>query len=697
MPVGAHPHGLAPGGSAAPRFPPAPRASRGRSSVARSHTFWLLGLFGLALALRLIHIWQIHAAPFFDLRLGDAAAYDAWARQIVGGDWIGHDVFYQAPLYPYFLALVYATIGHSVLVVRTVQAVLSAGACVLLADAGWRLFSKPAGIAAGLMLALYPPSIFLDTLVQKSALDLFFLCLSIWLLSRLMVRLSRGGSFWLGVALGGFMLTRENALVLVAPVLLWLLLQRSIAWRPRAALAACFVGGLAIVLLPVAGRNAAVGGGFYLTTSQFGPNFYIGNNPRADGTYRSLRPRRGRAQFERQDATEIAEQAEGRSLTPAEVSGYFTGQALAFIEAQPMQWAHLLARKLALTWNSIEISDTEDQYTYAHWSWPLKLGTIWNLGVLAPLAVLGLWLTWGERRRLWILYLMLAAYAASVVLFYVFARYRFPIVPFLMLFAAAAVIEVRGFLQTRAPREVALCATAVVAMAIFCNWPIIGTTRLEATTRYNFGAGLDEAGRTADAIREFQAAIQLYPDFALAHNDLGLIYGERGQLAEAATELEQAVRLDPTYAKAENNLGVILSRQGEAAQAAPHFERAIRLDPHYPDPHRNLAQMLAAAGRVDEALAEYQQALALAPDDASVRNGYASLLARSGQLDAAAAQLRILVSHAPDRADAHNNLGIVLAQQGHLDQAAEEFRRALTIDPDSAVAKRNLARLQQPR
>jgi Tfp pilus assembly protein PilF/4-amino-4-deoxy-L-arabinose transferase-like glycosyltransferase len=669
---------------------PAPRAGRGRSSL-----LWLLGIFGLALAIRLLHIWQIHAAPFFDLRLGDAAAYDAWARRIVGGDWIGHDVFYQAPLYPYFLALVYATFGNSVLIVRTVQAVLSAGACVLLADAGWRLFSKPAGIAAGLMLALYPPSVFLDTLVQKSALDLFFLCLSIWLLSRLIVRLSRGGSFWLGVALGGFMLTRENALVLVAPVLLWLLLQRSIAWRPRATLAACFVGGLAVVLLPVATRNAAVGGGFYLTTSQFGPNFYIGNNPRADGTYKSLRPRRGRAQFEREDATEIAEQAEGRSLTPGEVSGYFTHQALAFIEAQPGRWAHLLARKLALTWNSIEISDTEDQYTYAHWSWPLKLGAIWNLGLLAPLSVLGLWITWGERRRLWILYLMLTAYAASVVLFYVFARYRFPIVPFLMLFAAAGVIGVRDFLRSRRPRELALGATAVIAMAIFSNWPMLGTARLEATTRYNFGVGLEEAGRTADAIAEYQAAIALYPDFALAHNDLGLIYGEQGRLAEAATELQQALRFDPTYAKAENNLGVVLSQQGQTAQAASHFERAIQLDPRYADPHRNLAQMLAAAGRIEEALAEYQQAVALAPDDATVRNSYAGLLARSGQLDAAAAQLRIVVSHAPDRADAHNNLGIVLAQQGHLEQAAEEFRRALAVDPDSAVARRNLARLQQ--
>ena len=63
-----------------------------------------------------------------------------------------------------------------------------------------------------------------------------------------------------------------------------------------------------------AGRRAQryVGGGFYVTTSQFGPNFYIGNNPGADGTYQSLRFGRGAPEYERQDATELAERALGR-------------------------------------------------------------------------------------------------------------------------------------------------------------------------------------------------------------------------------------------------------------------------------------------------------------------------------------------------------------------------------------------------
>ncbi len=60
-------------------------------------------IFGLALAIRLLHVWQIRRAPFFSVLMGDARAYDEWAQQIAHGDWLGRGVFYQAPLYPYLL------------------------------------------------------------------------------------------------------------------------------------------------------------------------------------------------------------------------------------------------------------------------------------------------------------------------------------------------------------------------------------------------------------------------------------------------------------------------------------------------------------------------------------------------------------------------------------------------------------------
>ncbi len=636
----------------------------------RARRLIVAAIFGTALAIRLFHIWQIRHAPFFDLKLGDAAAYDAWARRTVGGDWVGRDVFYQAPLYPYFLALVYSTVGSSPLTVRLVQAIVSAGSCALLADAGWRIFSRCAGIAAGLLLATYPPAIFLDTLIQKSVLDLFFLSLALWLISRLLA-VSRRSIWWqLGLAFGCLSLTRENAGVLIVPTLIWLALQRSIVVRDRAIFGALFFAGLATVLAPVAIRNAIVGGEFFVTTAQLGPNLYIGNNEHSDGTYTPLRPLREKASFERQDATDLAEQALGHSLTPGEVSSYYTGQVLRFAATQPSRWLRLLGRKFLLAWNATEIADTEDQYTYAHWSWPLAIGAMWNLGVLAPLAALGIWITAGEWRRLWILYVMLATYVASVVLFYVFARYRFPMVPFLILFAGAGLVGLPGFLRRHRAPQLAGCPAAVAAVAVLCNLPMIPRNKLEAATRYNDGVGLDALHRSDEAIREYQAAVTLDPGLAPAHNDLGLLLARQGRLADAADELAKAVALSPELAKTHNNLGVVLGQQGDLARAIPSFETALRLDPNYAEARRNLT---------------------------AVRNQRAGQLAREGRLDAAAAELEQALRVAPDRADLHNNLGTVLAQQGRLTAAAAEFERALALNPTDAQTRRNLERIRPRR
>src|SRR6185503_15944094 len=143
--------------------------------------------------------------------------------------------------------------------------------------------------------------------------------------------------------------------------------------RRRLTPVAVFAAGVTLVLLPVAIRNYSVTEGFYLTTAQFGPNFYIGNHGGADGTYSSLRFGRGSPEYEQADATELAQQALGRSLTPGEVSGYWTDRALDFISSQPVAWLRLTGRKMALLVNAREMLDTESQKSHAEWSLPLRL------------------------------------------------------------------------------------------------------------------------------------------------------------------------------------------------------------------------------------------------------------------------------------------------------------------------------------
>src|SRR5262249_51500845 len=145
---------------------------------------------------------------------------------------------------------------------------------------------------------------------------------------------------------------------------------------------------------------------------------------------------------ERQDAIQLAERALGRSLSAGEVSTYWRGRALEFIKSHPGSWLRLLWRKSLMVWNVRELEDIDDFYIYQEWSRLLAWLSWLNFGAVAPLAAFGIVVTWQRWRRLWLLYLMLAGLAFSVALFYVFARYRFPLVPFLVLFAGAGLAEI---------------------------------------------------------------------------------------------------------------------------------------------------------------------------------------------------------------------------------------------------------------
>jgi tetratricopeptide (TPR) repeat protein len=531
--------------------------------------------------------------------------------------------------------------------------------------------------------------------------------------------------------MGGLALTRENALVLIAVILAWIVLSRPSriphpeSRAPRVRRAVAFLTGLAVVLLPVAARNAYVGGGFYLTTAQSGPNFFIGNNPNADGTYQSLRFGRGAPEYERQDATELAERAIGRRLSPGEVSSYWTGRAFDFITSHPGAWLRLMVRKTALLWNAGEMIDTESQESHAEWSWPLRAGGIvGHFGVLVPLAFLGIVITWPLRSRLWVFHAMIAAYAASVVLFYVFARYRYPIVPLLMLFAAAGVVAVPALLRARTLPGGALTLAVLLLVIAGVNWPMLSKTMMRAVTENNLATALQAEGRIDEAADHYRRAIALEPEYAPAYNNLGTALRAAGRYDDAIAAYEEALRRRADYPEAQYNLANALTAAGRPGDAAEHFRVALHAIPGAADVHNNLGIALMAQGKPDEAIAEFRAALEAEPNAAKSHRNLADALATTKRYDEAIAQFRLAaqldpsgaahydlgsllielerpdaaivefraaLKAMPGSAAAHNNLGIALGMKGDLDAATAEFEQALKIDRDFADARKNLA------
>ncbi len=218
-----------------------------------------------------------------------------------------------------------------------------------------------------------PLLLFFDLLLQKAVLGIFFMCLLLFLLSKATShdnsRRQPGVWILIGVVLACFALVRENALILIPAVGAWLIFYNwKSGWKQILIKGACVVLGLTIVFFPVTLRNYVVGGEFILTTSQMGPNFFIGNSKEATGFYRPLIWDRSDWKFERVDAQNLAEKALGRKLTPNEVSDYWLSETLGQIRQDPLRWLRLMGKKWLMTWNAVEISDSESIYAHYRYS-----------------------------------------------------------------------------------------------------------------------------------------------------------------------------------------------------------------------------------------------------------------------------------------------------------------------------------------
>ncbi|HXZ84390.1 MAG TPA: tetratricopeptide repeat protein [Myxococcota bacterium] len=659
-----------------------------------------LGVFALALGIRLFYLWQWHDTALFSTPIGDARAYLDWAREIAGGDWLGHEVFYQAPLYPYFLAVVLRLCGSETWGPRLVQALGGALAGLLLGRAAEGLFSRRVGLAAGVGLALYAPAVYFDGLIQKPALDGLLLAALLFALARSATPPSVGRAAVAGALLGLLALSRENALALAPVVALWLALLPGAAGAGARASRVLALGlGLSLVLVPVGLRNRAFGDRFLVTTAQLGPNLWIGNHAGASGRYEPLRPNRGSARFEREDARALAEAALGRPLSPGEVSDYWRDRALAFMRAEPAAALALLARKLGLIWNAVELPDTEGIEAYAEASWLLRaLFALFNFGWLVPLAAVGA-LSARDWRRLWLLPALALALAASTALFYVFARYRYGLVPVLMPLAAAGAVELSAALRAGAALRAAGLGAAALALALAVRWPLAETNG-SALTHFSAGAALLEAGKLAEAQAELERAVAAQPAFAPAQSRLADVLRKRGEPAAALAAYERALRLDPSYADAHAGEGIALDALGRREEALAEYRRALALDPNHPDANNNLANALFDQGQASEALARYRTALAARPDDADFAVNYAAALARTGDLAGALGVLDPVVAREPRHAAARLNRAAILEALGRTAEARADFAAVIASEPEGSAyahaAQSELTRLGAP-
>ncbi|MGC8916351.1 MAG: tetratricopeptide repeat protein [Thermoanaerobaculum sp.] len=640
----------------------------------------------VAFVLRGLHLWQLSRSPFGSIVVGDGAAYDAWARAVVAGDWLSRHqgVFYQSPLYPYFLAFVYLFFGHHLSAVFGIQALLGMVSCVLLARAGRVLFSPTAGTVAGFAFALYGPAVFFEGVVQKAALDSVLLATCWFAFAQLKAAPSVGAAAALGFFSSALSLNRENALVLGVLFAGWIWAkQREDSWPKPKPYFGVFLLAFSLPLAVTLARNLAVGGELAITTAQFGPNLFIGNNPNATGMYDPLLPGRGNPAFEREDARVLAEQAVGRSLSPGEVSRFWARKAVGFIVEYPGKWLALLGKKLLLAVNGVEVADVDDFYGRVAELPALRLAML-RFAVVFAFGVAGWVASLPLARQLWPFLAAVPLYLASVAAFFVLARYRFPLAVLLVPFASAAV---HHLFEGSRRRKTSILASCVAALAV-TQLPMVDKRSQEASSYVTLGdVYLERRQEPEKALFYYQKAVAAADSSAEAHLRLAVAAKVLGRRELAETHFREASRLAPGWGEVFLRWGQHRYEQGDYSGAAVHFATACQLPGAGSEAWRWLGDALFKVGRLEQALEAYEKAWA-AGGDPVIANNLGAALAQLRRWAEAERWLRQAAEADPGYAEPRVNLAKVYLATGRWAQAREALEEALRIAPEHPEARK---------
>ncbi len=183
----------------------------------------------------------------------------------------------------------------------------------------------------------------------------------------------------------------------------------------------------------------------------------------------------------------------------------------------------------------------------------------------------------------------------------------------------------------------------------------------------------------AEAIRDYEQAVQEDPTYAEAFAQLSLAYTictgynvmtfvEAGPKAKAAAT--KALQLDPNLGQAHLAMALAKSSEFDWSGADQEYKRAIELNPNDAQAHYGYANIsLLSQGRYDEALAEFRKSLELDPFASIVNANYGATLAAAGRIDEGIAQLRKTLEMDPNFEVALDRGAETLAAAGKYDDA----------------------------
>ncbi|HEX9916865.1 MAG TPA: tetratricopeptide repeat protein [candidate division Zixibacteria bacterium] len=692
-------------------------------------------IFIFSFALRLIYLLQIKDNPYFASPTMDPLYHDIWAQDIANGNWVGNKAFFRAPFYAYFLALIYKVFGHNYFIPRLIQHIIGSFSCVLVYILAKKIFNRKIAILSAILASTYWIFIYFEgELLLDSLLVFFDLLLIILLLdasqnpnlkTHLKTHLktqNSGNSRWkrwitCGLVLGLSAITRPNILIFIPVVWLWtiLLFVKSKKFKVVFGHIVFFTLGTMLVILPVTLRNYVVGKDFVLIASQGGVNFYIGNNPDADGMSATFFHQ---GDWQSSDFEYIAQAAMDKELKPSQISDFYYKKGLEFIFDQPASAFRLFIKKIYMFWNSFEVSNNQNVYFFKRYSTLIQILPI-GFWLVGPLSLVGMGLSFGFKKNTLLPMLFLFSYMLTVISFFITDRYRLPVLPILIIFSSYAIFWLIEKIQRKDFSRIALFALIVIPLFWLVNSNLYHLNKKDFYQSYfSLGNTYLKQGDTRKARDMYEQALIQNPLAPKVHLNLGMIYFKERDWGRAEEELLKELKVNPKEEKVYNNLSVIYRLKRDYDKAIVAAQKALEIKPYFKEACINLSLAYKEKGGLTKARETLYQGLEIVPGftqadfllaylyqqenaSDSALNYYQKVIEETSVKKDVLYNLENLFLEEPyaspekTKAYAYFNMGLIWARRGQLDGAEELFLEAIKLKTNFASAYSNLGNIYE--
>lgn len=667
----------------------------------------LWALFVLALLVRIVYSFFVLRDPLLMTPLHDAKYYLLWAEDIVRHGWLGEKIFFTEPFYAYFLALFLKFFGGTgTTYILIFQWFCGASLAVGMYLVTKKVFTRQAGIFVGILTALYAPFVFYEGLLLKTSIEVALLPWFLLLFFLAFQRKTLTHFLYLGLFLGILSLVKGNNLIFIPGTigLLWFFLRDSTLAK-RMALTVMFVFGVAVCIAPVTIRNFIVGNDFVLTNYSFGLVAYQGSWWGGDGSTALVPPfLRPDPAYEETDAVGMAEAYSERKLLPSEVSNFWLSKAIEEIFSYPLQFSGTLFNKVLILFNHSEFSDNYQFIWYRS-----QIPFLWllpNFSLIGLLGALGLVLLFfrhfwetvvGEKQmslrrylpatdRGLILVVLFVSSVGALLLTTVNARYRMPLIPFLLIFSGGTLTYIVQCLKKSEGYRLFLLGgmSFVILLLLWYPLPLLRfDTGAQSYHALGYEALLTQNYEEAREL--FRETIAIDPEYAWAYGNQALAtIVEVDGYEESLALLQKRILLRSDDLSNYRLLVFLRSLKGvsveERKKRVTAYIQTDELSQY--DAYFNEAERYRAKGNTEKAESLYRRSLARQSDVPGTKMALAGLLKKQGKIDEAKRLLRQVVDEHPEIFPARYNLANSYIEENNFGQVVLLLKDIYDFTPE---------------